>query len=1272
MAATAARRKEATFTINGKEYKVDENIPVNTSLNTFIRNYAKLTGTKAMCLEGGCGACVVTVWHQDPVTKQKAPIAVNSCLFPVLACDGLAVTTIEGIGNKLDGYHRLQTRIMQLNATQCGFCTPGMVMNMYSLLEKGHLTMKEVENSFGGSICRCTGYRPILDAFKSFSSDVPEDLKKRCEDIEELYKIKICEKSGQPCSGKCGDSVKCDKLGSTLLHIEASEGEWFAASSISDILSIFDAIGDKTYMLVAGNTARGVYHRVNEPQVFININSVSELRSHSVGEEIILGANVTLTEAMELFYKLAKEQPKKFAYTKVLADHIDLIANVPVRNTGTIAGNLTIKYEHNEFPSDVFLILETAGATLTVVDKDNKEEVVTLPAYLNLNMKKKVLKNVKLPSLDESFRVGSFKIMPRAQNAHAYVNAGFRFKINSQGSGRTLAGKPTVVFGGINPSFLHASKTEEYLKDKNVLDQAVLQGALKQLEGELVPDHVLPDATPEYRKGLAKALLYKFIISLAPDSVKKNVKSGGPVLHRPVSSGKQEFETDKKEWPLNQPIPKVEALVQASGEAKYVNDAPHLPGELYAAFVLSSVGPATVEKINATDALNLPGVVAFYKAEDIPGKNAFTPPLAGLDEEEQILSPGNVKFAGEALGIVVAETQDIAVRASKLVKVDYKDVKKPVLTIREVLSSGDKSRIADKGKIDPTDPKAKSEAKHVIKGNFDIGGQYHFTMETQSCVCIPIEDGMDVYSATQWMDLTQFAISQALGIPENSINVYVRRLGGAYGAKISRATHVATACALAAYKLNRPVRMVLSIEDNMKSMGKRFSCVIDYEVGVDDNGVIKYMEATLYENAGYVFNESVVGFTIHHFVSCYDQSTWSVKARSVRTDLPSNTYCRAPGSTEGIVFIENIMEHIAKTLNKDPIQVRMNNLKKDSPIQKLTEELKQSSSYDERVLTIEEFNKENLWKKRGIAFVPMEYPFGFWGNFHAIVSIYAGDGTVAVAHGGIECGQGINTKVTQVCAHILGISLDLVSVKPSNNLTAPNGMVTGGSIASEACSYATMMACKELLKRLEPVKKTMDHPTWQQLIAEAYKQNVDLCATYMFTNKDDVKNYSIYGVTVAELEVDILTGQQQILRVDLIEDCGISLSPEIDVGQIEGAFVMGLGYYLIENLVYHPNNGELLTNRTWNYKTPGAKDIPIDFRIQFRRNAPNPTGVLRSKATGEPPLCMSCVVLFALRNALDSARKNAGKSEKWYKFDAPATTENIFLTGLPKADRYIL
>nr|CAD7401852.1 unnamed protein product [Timema cristinae] len=347
--------------------------------------------------------------------------------------------------------------------------------------------------------------------------------------------------------------------------------------------------------------ATGVYRRKVEPKIYIDITGIKELRVITTEPTLVLGGSVSLTEAMELFYDLSKMT--QYAYTKVLADHIDLIANVPVRNAGTIAGNLSIKHQYNEFPSDMFLMLETVGATLNI-------RWTCFTGQMICGLRRYSRSRVDKQQMSDEWKIESQtrnNIMPRAQNAHAYVNAGFLMKLSEDGTGKVVQ-KPNIVFGGIDPQFLHAIDTEKFLIGKSVLDEQVLQGALSTLDAELLPDYISPDAVPEYRKGLAKALFYKFILSLAKAKAKKSLISGGDLLTRPLSSAKQTYETDKSVWPLNQPVPKLEALAQCSGEAAYVNDHPAIPGELFGAFVVTTIGRGNVSNIDPKEALGATGV----------------------------------------------------------------------------------------------------------------------------------------------------------------------------------------------------------------------------------------------------------------------------------------------------------------------------------------------------------------------------------------------------------------------------------------------------------------------------------------------------------------------------------------------------------------------------------------------------------------------------------------------------------------------------------------
>ncbi|KOB57817.1 Aldehyde oxidase 2 [Operophtera brumata] len=511
----------------------------------------------------------------------------------------------------------------------------------------------------------------------------------------------------------------------------------------------------------------------------------------------------------------------------------------------------------------------------------------------------------------------------------------------------------------------------------------------------------------------------------------------------------------------------------------------------------------------------------------------------------------------------------------------------------------------------------------TIQGRFTIPSQYHYTMETQSCTVSNNSRGVTVRAATQWMDLVNVAVGNALGIEHNRVEVIVPRLGGGYGGKGSRSSQIACACAVVAYKLNRTATLVMSIVDNMAAVGKRQECEMDYEIGINNDGLIQYLNITYYSDCGYCFNDAAGDFS-EMMVTLYDTSRWQIEGYSVLTDKAGMTWCRAPGSTESISIIEHIMERIAFATKKDPTDIRLMHLAKKNVVMKdIVASFQRDCDFEERKAAIKKFNEENAWKKKALRLSLMAYPIIYSWNFPVTITIHHADGTISMAHGGIEMGQGINTKVAQVCAYTLKIPLEKVTVRPSDSFTSPNSMASNGSITSDCVAFATVKACEELLRRLEPFKKGLENPKYiptSVLHDVPFRQPARLhrvrsvrrrgragradgqpsaaesgCSALNYTLQD----YTVYGVCAAEVELHVLMGSNQLRRVDLLEDTGISISPDIDVGQ---------------HLVYG-SNGKLLTNRTWTYKPPGAKDIPADFRVSFRRNSPNPAGVLRSKGT---------------------------------------------------------
>ncbi|PZC72995.1 hypothetical protein B5X24_HaOG210193 [Helicoverpa armigera] len=561
------------FKVNGLDQSVGSDVSSDLTLLEYLRNRLGLYGTKYMCREGGCGACTVAA-HDQP---SGTPYAINSCMKPVTSCHGLEITTIEGLGNRLKGYHELQKTLADENGSQCGYCSPGWVMSMYGIL-KGNpdITMLEVEKSLGSNVCRCTGYRPILDAFKKFVKDAPRQVK--LQDIEDLQ---ICPKTGRNChKSDCEDHDWClvdqEDMKDQIIQIKLKDNRlWFRVQEVKDIFKILQKEGDDSYMLVNGNTAKGVYPIDEYPRVLIDISGVQELKGYTIDQNLIVNAGTTLTEFLEILKTVAKKE--YFGYLNQLYEHILKVAHFPIRNVASIAGNLMIKNQHNWFASDIFLLLETVGGQVM------------------------------------------------SENASALINAGFMYRLNKDNTVKSAK----IVFGALSPTFYRVTATEQYLVGKQLFINETLSSALKILKNELIVEDNPPAPSVEYRKKVALGLFYKGLLKLAPKtSLNARYESGAINLPdtRPVSRATQVFDINHAVWPVTQPIPKREALIQCAGEAFYTEDQPLQPNEVFCALALSTVAVADIVSIDATKALAYPGVIAFYTVKDIPGINSFTPP----------------------------------------------------------------------------------------------------------------------------------------------------------------------------------------------------------------------------------------------------------------------------------------------------------------------------------------------------------------------------------------------------------------------------------------------------------------------------------------------------------------------------------------------------------------------------------------------------------------------------------------------------------------------
>lgn len=1298
-----------TFLVNRKKAS-PKNFPPTESLLTWLRANGH-TDVKAMCLQGGCGACTVTLSYPDPVSGQAQNVSVNSCLRPLASVNGMSVTTCKGIGNEVSGFHPIQMRLADNNGSQCGMCSPGHVMTMYSLLMANPFpTPQQVEDQFDGNLCRCTGYRPILTSMQTFAvnpdaaSPAPP---KTMPDPDYLAAVPSSRYSGVvrtlpvPAYEALAAHHMAPKVG-PLESVAASHtaqagplvfrgpsiytGEkdvaWYAPTTVAQVFAVINATPAASRTFVVGNTSTGVYPYAagKAPLTYVDLLGVSALHTTTVGaSSLVVGSTVSINALQALLLANA-ERSSSFG---PLVEHIQRVANNNVRNIASWTGNLMLVNLNDNFPSDMYTGLQGASVTLQIASSPSSIATYTLEQFATLNMSNKLIISMTIPYLGPAVAFNAYKVMQRHVNCHAYVNAAFQVQL----AAGVVTGAPVLVYGGVLAKTVRASKTEAYLVGKNVTSPATLAAALALLNSELTANQAQGNVA--YRQSLITALFYKFYLTLLPASlVPPDLNSVVNPWKRPVSGGMQSFRTDPSEYPVSYPISKLTSKLQCSGEAVFTDDVRASQGTVYGAFVLSTIGVGTLLSIDASEALAYPGVHAVFTADDIPssGSNAFFP-------GEVIFVPmgGSIGYNGQALAFVVADTQDLAVAAAQLVKPAYANVGVPVTSIEEAIAK----QMFLPNDITPIvqgDVNAEfATCDYVLENSASVPSQYHFYMELQTAFVEPTDGNwLECHVATQWPAMTQGAIAAALGLPNNDININVRRVGGGYGGKIAKCNQIACATALAAYLLQRPCKTVLDIYTNMRMVGRRFAHLAQYKVGFMSTGVIKAVQMTHYIDCGYTNN----GFASGSLLWCdsaYNIAAWNVQGVNVQTNTAANTACRSPGSLPSTFMIQSIIELVATTLNMDAAAVAQANLYQQGDVTpygdtltycdigEITTDLLASASYSQRVAAVQRFNAANRYVKRGIALVPNKFGIGLAGNpFGCNVSVNTADGSIVVQHSGTEIGQGINVKVAQCVSLELGIPFEIIRVIPTTTNSIANAGVTGGSIGSELNCQAAILAAQQLAQRLAPVSASLQAKAaaagtgaagsgsagasvdWLTLINAAYAAGVNLTSNAWFYSQPVASpfNYNSYEATCAEVQLDVLTGETTILRYDVLFDCGISLNPAIDLGQVEGALTFGIGYWLTEELQYEPGTGRLVTDSTWTYKPPSSKDIPVDLRISLLKDAPNPAGVLSSKACGEPPLAASNSIFFAVKQAMYSARAAAGTSG-YFTLYAPATPSQV-------------
>ncbi|XP_016334888.1 aldehyde oxidase 3-like, partial [Sinocyclocheilus anshuiensis] len=585
------------------------------------------------------------------------------------------------------------------------------------------------------------------------------------------------------------------------------------------------------------------------------------------------------------------------------------------------------------------------------------------------------------------------------------------------------------------------------------------------------------------------------------------------------------------------------------------------------------------------------GVITFISAKDVPGQNR----RLWFNNPEELFAEEEVICVGQIIGAIVAETREQAKRAAEQVAITYQDIQPAFFTIEEAIehqSFFDPKRKLERGNVE----EGFKKADHILEDELYMGGQEHFYMETQGLIAIPKAEAgeMELYVASQHAAYTQEVVGITLGIDSNKITCHVKRLGGGFGGKVMKIASLSAIAATATYKTGRAVRCVLERGDDMLITSGRSPFLGKYKVGYMNDGTILAADITYYSNGGCTLDESsfIMEKALLHMDNGYKIPNLRGHGLVCKTNLPSYTAFRGFGGPQGLTIIEGVLHEVATRCGLPAHQVRDINMYKDekcythhkqlfSPrdMVQCWNECLEKSDYTHRCLSIEQFNAHNHWKKRGISIVPLKFGIGFSKGFYnqgaALVNIYK-DGSVLISHGGTEMGQGINTKAIQIASRILKVPMSSIHIKETCTGNVPNAAPSAASFGTDAVGMAVKNGCEKLMRSLEPLIKKHPQYTWQQLVVEAYCQKISLSATGFFmgphTSLDWEKSegnayyYFTFGACCSEVEIDCLTGDHENIRTDIVMDVGRSINPALDVGQVEGGFVQGIGLYTIEEL----------------------------------------------------------------------------------------------------------
>mmetsp|Transcript_81483 Transcript_81483/g.154700 ORF Transcript_81483/g.154700 Transcript_81483/m.154700 type:complete len:1475 (+) Transcript_81483:114-4538(+) len=1385
------RVDKISFFVNNVRHqlRVGNGIDPELTLLEYLRQKG-LTGTKLACGEGGCGACTVVCTRRNH-KGDLVNIPVNACLATICEFQGAHVTTVEGLCSKdASTLHPIPKAMSDSHGSQCGYCTPGIVMSMYGLwLNSKEPTVRDIEEHFDGNLCRCTGYRPILQAFQQFASDHSE-----LKEGQRVYGDSPLVK--EPCTSKakgcCGHTIPASvgeasvklgedlelQLGKTVESLEGPRGifvpgshlgdtcDWFQPTHLRDVLLVMATKAN--VRLQVGNTERRIekFFKWNHkyPMTLISLSHVEEMQGVQCSNgEVRIGASAPLQDISHTFEGLISSHGESNPAVQVLQAYRAIIrwfAGHQIRSVAGLGGNIATASPISDLnPCHV-----AAGARLEVAYLDDDNKVVTrtimmgdLKAPFFSGYRKTGLRAGEVivaltlpltrPNHSEFFE--AFKQARRRDDDLAIVNAAMRVRFED-----SKVADACFAFGGMAPFTKGCLALATWWHGREWSHSNFTESLEK-----LAEDLPLPDGAPggmcEYRRLLARSFYFKFWTSVA-------YRLGGSkippaplmdcdmsTLHhttsanyeKPPTKGLQHYARDQTSLlqPVSSPDKHMAGDMQVIGRAKYLDDLSPVLDEVFLDFVLSTKAHARILRIDASPARAVEGFVDIITASDIKGEKILGP----IAHDEEVIASEEVLHVGHIVACVCATSKYAARVAAKAVIVEYEDlpaivgleeavakesffqlmfqnpgdVESEIHTVRDPASNEPAAGSLDSllGEL------ASNPDVAIVEGEVFMGGQEHFYLETNATRVTPSENGeFSVLTSCQNLHETQLLVSKALGVPMSKVTAHVRRLGGGFGGKESRPCLLAVTAAVAAQKLQVPVRFQMDRDVDQAVSGQRHSFLGKYKLAIHRESC-KFIAADvqLFSNGGHSLDLSqpILQRAMFHLTNACHVPSVRVRGRICRTNIPSNTAFRGFGAPQGMFVGQTMYEHAARVLGASVEEVLGKNLymaggrtyynhdlkPKDMPLLRMWEQMMSQADFETRKKNVEDFNSRNRYRKRGLAAVPTVFGISFTATHlnqaGALVHVQK-DGTVLVSHGGVEMGQGLHTKIARVAAAALNIPIEAVYVKETNTDLVTNTSATAASSGTDLNGAAVQDACDQLAERLKPFLEKQAHllegpeDRRQEALANAangaFFSRINLTAQgywrtpvtgVNWTQKGvnefqgDPFWYYTYGVSCSEVEVDCLTGDVCTLRSDICHDVGRSLNAAIDIGQVEGAFTQGMGLFMMEEVVFD-KRGHLSSKGPGMYKIPGFGDVPLDLRVRLLDKHEGPA-VMGSKAVGEPPLFLGSSIFFATKEAVLAARRDfrteaiqlgsdasALPPDGYFRLDAPATAEKVRMACL--------